>query len=374
MRYFTLTGALAATLAMPLVAQTIAIDTTQPWRCEDNAAVCDATPADAAVPDDAIRQPGSLPVIEEPIIGEMDPSTVAQARGVSVLDEQSRQQVLVMGAGTTRPRSTGGRRALAGEARWQAQLYQPWSMQRFAAAGMANGRPLWQLQHLCGAVLIASDWLLTAAHCLRNVDGERRPGYRVRLGVIDFSQDDGWTYMIDRVVRHPDYRDPEPGAPPRTRYDIALIHFVRDGATRSGNPPKELVTPIALDTQEPPEDGELVQATGWGVMAGQRPTPVMMLVAMDVVADERCAGLWRAARNPLVICAGRAGVQTCQGDSGGPLVNARGTPRLIGIVSYNLRECRGDAERPGVYTRVAVPEYQAWIRQTISPSAPPARR
>ena len=56
--------------------------------------------------------------------------------------------------------------------------------------------------------------------------------------------------------------------------------------------------------------------------------------------------------------------RSCKGDSGGPLVNDKGTRRLVGVVSWNIAGCRGDVDKPGVYTRVAA--FAHWIDTTIA--------
>ena len=247
-------------------------------------------------------------------------------------------------------------RALSHGAPWQAEIYS--TFDDYTPEERA-AKDKWERDHRCGGSLVATGWVLTAAHC---IEEKNIPLYRVRLGASDLELDDGATYRIDRIVRHARY------SPATNDNDIAMIHFVADAGTDTANAgPIHTIRINGSGADDGPVvDGTPVTATGFGKTqsgASGRASVELMQVDLAVLTCGDFPAYDRRTTDNM-FCAGAPGKDTCQGDSGGPLVLTEGAPLLIGIVSWGDGCANPDA--PGVYVRLDADHYLDWINRAMA--------
>ncbi|MFF8606351.1 serine protease [Streptomyces sp. NPDC015346] len=199
----------------------------------------------------------------------------------------------------------------------------------------------------CGGVVVAPTRVLTAAHCLgREVLGGEPwevSDFKVIAGRSALRAEGGEEIRISGTWVNPSY-DAATNVG-----DLAVL-------TLASALPQSSVIPTAAPGDAVEAPGTPATVYGWGDTTGNGAYASSLRSApVQVLSDAACeraypGGFGTAYRAGTMLCAGdpEGGKDACQGDSGGPLV-AGG--RLIGLVSWGSG-C-GQAESPGVYTRVS---------------------
>ncbi|KAJ0059552.1 hypothetical protein NL108_001916, partial [Boleophthalmus pectinirostris] len=244
----------------------------------------------------------------------------------------------------TRPRKrtkiVGGSDAGTGSWPWQVSL----QMERYG--------------HVCGATLVGSRWLISAAHCFQDSDAIKYSdsrAWRAFMGmrVMTSGISGAANRQIRRILIHPKYDQFT------SDYDIALLElsipiFFND-----------LVQPVCIPAPSHSfATGTNCYVTGWGVlMEDGELASRLQEASVKIISRNTCNKLYDDAVTPRMLCAGnlQGGVDACQGDSGGPLVCLERGRRwfLAGIVSWGEGCARQN--RPGVYTQVV--KFSDWVHQ-----------
>ncbi|CAL1542436.1 unnamed protein product [Lymnaea stagnalis] len=208
--------------------------------------------------------------------------------------------------------------------------------------------------HICGAVLIGPNKVLTAAHC---IDGQQARNLRVEVGVLNLYDPPNayeQTVSVSSIIMHPQYNGNANGYP----NDIGII-YLSGPVTYNKN-----VQPAALAPQGSSFANRQCVITGWGrTVGGGSGASHLKQAYITKITTAQCRSYWGASVTDKHICVFEASdpagtrPSACNGDSGGPMMCGNNYGLLAGVTSWGVSSCSGDY--PSVYTRVS--EYLDWI-------------
>ena len=250
---------------------------------------------------------------------------------------------------------SGGDPAKSGEFPWMARIDLP------------KGK-------MCGGVLVSSNQVLTAAHCLEGFSSsDLQRDAEIVLGSTDMKETSCASceaYGIDNFLIHPGYKASgfDPDSSDKVTKDIALITL--DGST--------CMKPARI-SKGSPRPGAKGVVMGWGETETSSSSSSLQKTTLSVLEQKECSGMKpKEFFDPKSsICSGPDedrpnlpnGVYTsaCAGDSGGPFMDFKSDSTLWGIVSYSIKTSPSGSCGDKRYTVLtSVDDSADWIQAQLT--------